>query len=850
MHLNKKIYKLLSFLLVFSVLIGYQPLVSAAANTSQVETATISPDKVSFIQITPKTRKLLEKKAVIDEDIAKAYGTSTPSLTLEETIVNGLTAKASNIDISSYKILRADFSSIYWSILDNHPELFYVLGSISWRYNNAGYIITIEPEYDTTTDFDYDAFDREMDLALQQVSDDMTDLEKALVIHDYLVEHIAYDNENYIKMENGTGSIPDICHCAYGAMVNGVAVCDGYADSFLYLMNKLGIPCEEISGGNHAWNLIQIGGTWYQLDCTFDDPVWDVLGRVNHEYFLMSDSLSKKNHTWTTANYKACTNTTYDNFTINTAKAKMIYNNGLWYYINSSSKDYCSINLKVSNAAPKVIKNLSYTWNVIDSTRYWTGSYSRMTSMNNSIVYSTPTELRSMNIDGSEDTLIKNVAKYGYNLYGMDYKNNVFRLQYGIKPSTDSTNYASYQSNFAMDTYSPSQTSQTLTGTSSYSKKYGEDAFALDVISDQNQPLSYHSSDSTVATVDSTGTVTITGAGSTTITVTAKSSIDYSSATKKVIINVAAKSFTNQSITVITPTVAYSGIALTPNVTVDGLVKNKDYQVTYSNNKNVGTGQITVTGINNYTGTLTSSFTITPRILDTNDFTLAKGTYTYTGGQITPKLQSTLVPNQDYTYFYLNNTNVGKGSIIIKGKGNCSGQIVKNFNIVSAPNGSFTMQTPNSNPANTANGSPAVNTKITTSNLQFTVTNSATGKQEVSFTKVLNNKTSISIPNTIRIGSINFKVTSIAANAFANKKKLKKVTIGSNVKKINSKAFYNCKKLKTITIKSKVLKSVGSKAIKGIYKKATIKCPKSKLAKYKKLFKKKTGFVKSMKVKK
>jgi len=92
--------------------------------------------------------------------------------------------------------------------------------------------------------------------------------------------------------------------------------------------------------------------------------------------------------------------------------------------------------------------------------------------------------------------------------------------------------------------------------------------------------------------------------------------------------------------------------------------------------------------------------------------------------------------------------------------------------------------------------------------------------------------------------------TAIANKAFKNNKKLKSVTIGKNVKKIGKEAFYNCKKLKRITIKTTKLKSVGKNAIKGIYKKATIKVPKKQLKKYKKLFKSKTGYKKTMKIKK
>lgn len=109
----------------------------------------------------------------------------------------------------------------------------------------------------------------------------------------------------------------------------------------------------------------------------------------------------------------------------------------------------------------------------------------------------------------------------------------------------------------------------------------------------------------------------------------------------------------------------------------------------------------------------------------------------------------------------------------------------------------------------------------------------------------------VTIPATVKTKVngefVSYKVTSISAKAFANCKKLKKVTIGKNIRTIGKEAFKNCKSLKKITVKSKVLKKVGRNAIKGINKNAVIKCGKKKKA-YKKLFISKTGFKKTMKL--
>ena len=120
------------------------------------------------------------------------------------------------------------------------------------------------------------------------------------------------------------------------------------------------------------------------------------------------------------------------------------------------------------------------------------------------------------------------------------------------------------------------------------------------------------------------------------------------------------------------------------------------------------------------------------------------------------------------------------------------------------------------------------------------------------FAKKSLNKTSnkLTIPKSITIGGFTYKITAIAPSSFKSCKKIKTVVIGKNVESIEKNAFADCKKLKKITIKSNNLKTVGKNAIKGINKKTTIKVPKKKLSSYRKLFTSRTGFKKTMKIKK
>ena len=133
----------------------------------------------------------------------------------------------------------------------------------------------------------------------------------------------------------------------------------------------------------------------------------------------------------------------------------------------------------------------------------------------------------------------------------------------------------------------------------------------------------------------------------------------------------------------------YTGSLIVPNITVScndvELVKDTDYTVSYSNNKNVGTATISITGIGDYTGTITKNFNIVAR--DISDTTIGSiPNQTYTGNSISalPVITyngATLTKGTDYTLTYSNNVNAGTGTVTITGKGNFKGTTSKTFSI-------------------------------------------------------------------------------------------------------------------------------------------------------------------------
>ena len=131
---------------------------------------------------------------------------------------------------------------------------------------------------------------------------------------------------------------------------------------------------------------------------------------------------------------------------------------------------------------------------------------------------------------------------------------------------------------------------------------------------------------------------------------------------------------------------------------------------------------------------------------------------------------------------------------------------------------------------------PKAGTKYTVAGCQYKVTKAGVEVMLVATNKKVK---SITIPATVTMDGIRYKVTAIGTKAFNGSKKLAKVTIGISIKKISNNAFFKCKSLKMVNIKSVLLtkKTASKKAFKGVGKKMVIKVPKKMKKAYVKIFK-------------
>lgn len=149
------------------------------------------------------------------------------------------------------------------------------------------------------------------------IRDSMTDFEKEMQIVQYLAANVSYPYERY---RTGTDTRED--HCAYGALVKGEAVCEGYAEAFCWLADSCGLESRFLYGvyenEMHDWNLIRLDGQWYHLDVTSDDTVerdgkkngygW---GRLRNRYINRTDEEMRRDHQWQPFGDIACQEKSY-----------------------------------------------------------------------------------------------------------------------------------------------------------------------------------------------------------------------------------------------------------------------------------------------------------------------------------------------------------------------------------------------------------------------------------------------------------------------------------------------------------------------------------------------------------
>ncbi|MCR5225743.1 MAG: hypothetical protein K6E27_00825 [Eubacterium sp.] len=194
----------------------------------------------------------------------------------------------------------------------------------------------------------------------EYITPGMTDYDKELAAHDYIVNNCEYSFSDANDMTE---------YYAYGALVNGKAVCSGYSRATALLLNLCDIDVKLISGDanndnaadstnpdgtgsteaiiapdgsvveGHMWNQVKIDGIWYNLDTTWDDPYGTDVQELRHTYFNVDDTILKKNHEWDSKDAEKCSST-FQNY---------YEKNGIYFKSNDDYLNYVKDYLAAGN---------------------------------------------------------------------------------------------------------------------------------------------------------------------------------------------------------------------------------------------------------------------------------------------------------------------------------------------------------------------------------------------------------------------------------------------------------------------------------------------------------------------
>lgn len=159
---------------------------------------------------------------------------------------------------------------IFQAVLNDHPELFYVEGYNYTQYTRAEKTVAIE--FSGTYNMDKDVvlarrkeIEAEVSKILDKAPKGASDYDKIKYVYELLITETEYD----LEAENNQN--------IYSVFVGHASVCQGYAKSFQYLMNRMGVECALVqgkvreTGEGHAWNLVKADGAYYYVDATWGD---------------------------------------------------------------------------------------------------------------------------------------------------------------------------------------------------------------------------------------------------------------------------------------------------------------------------------------------------------------------------------------------------------------------------------------------------------------------------------------------------------------------------------------------------------------------------------------------------
>ena len=190
-------------------------------------------------------------------------------------------------------LTKNEVMQVVIALRNDNPQLFWVLNDLRYGVSEGNTVIQLCSYFSGTQ---VQKASEKMDTAIKSILDDIpknfSEFERELYLHDLLIGMVEYHDD----AEDQSSEYP-MAFSAYGALVDGKAVCEGYSRAMQLLSSCLDLQCALVTGVSqeiaHMWNLIRIEGQWYHLDLTWDDAA----SMPIYQYFNLTDEQISVNHT-------------------------------------------------------------------------------------------------------------------------------------------------------------------------------------------------------------------------------------------------------------------------------------------------------------------------------------------------------------------------------------------------------------------------------------------------------------------------------------------------------------------------------------------------------------------------
>ncbi|MCI7766611.1 MAG: hypothetical protein MSJ26_01325 [Oscillospiraceae bacterium] len=316
--------------------------------------------------------------AYAGNEVYKLYGFDKNEISLAKLIKSTLeNFVEEEVDISKYNVSYDEFEEIFAAVMLNEPTLHYVdCTQVSLSYKTTDHIMKFKPLYHCTffeLDERNEMIEKFSKSVMSGVKSRWSDEEKILYIHDCLAAHITYYNGDDVKYGRNI----------YDAFAEGSSVCVGYSLGFQYFMDKLGIPCVNVTTPDHIWNMVCVDGQWYHVDITWDDSVEVTQNTVFHDSLLQSEESMTENNGHDIADKAMEADDSFFANAFWTESSSVIrYLNGYWYYTNLEGLNRYSFETGES----KLIYSIDDVW-YSGKDSVWKTSFSRTAVSGKSIYF-------------------------------------------------------------------------------------------------------------------------------------------------------------------------------------------------------------------------------------------------------------------------------------------------------------------------------------------------------------------------------------------------------------------------------------------------------------------------------